>query len=136
MSYAELIAEAKAGYPVSWIPKKDKDDVLAGKLVKVDKGTTSFGPCKIAVLETEDGTKRSVWLLHEALISQFKSASPAIGDGVAIVYLGVVKSKTEGHSDYHSYRVVSDGVSEGTVDWASDDIAPTSDTPTDDDIPF
>jgi len=119
MSYADLIAEAKAGYPESWIPKK-KDEALAGKLVKVDKGNTAFGPCKIAVLETEDGTKRSVWLLHTTLVSQFEQANPSIGDIVAIVYLGQVKSKTEGHSDYHSYRVVSDGNEGGPIDWASE----------------
>lgn len=119
MSYQELIDQAKAGYPESWIPKK-KDEAIAGKLVKVDRATTTYGPCKIAVLETEDGSKRSVWLFHTALISQFESASPSIGDGVAIVYLGKVKSKEEGHSDYHSYRVATDGGGSGPIEWGSE----------------
>ena len=119
MRYQELIDEAKKGYPESWIPKKD-GDAIAGKLIKVDKATTAYGPCKIAILETENGTVFGVWLLHTTLVSQFESANPQIGDGVAVLYKGKVKSKEAGHSDYHSYRVVTDGGSNGDIEWASE----------------
>ena len=120
MSYQELIDEAKKGYPESWIPKKE-GDAIAGKLIKVDKASTAYGPCKIAILETDNGTVFGVWLLHQALVSQFESANPQIGDGVAVLYKGKVKSKEAGHSDYHSYRVVTDGSSgSGDIEWASE----------------
>ena len=119
MAYEELLEQAKKGYPESWIPKKE-GDAIAGRLVKVDRATTAYGPCKIAILETEDGNQHGVWLLHTTLVSQFDSANPQIGDAVAVLYKGKVKSKEAGHSDYHSYRVVTDGSTKGDIEWASE----------------
>lgn len=140
-NYDELVARAKAGYPESWVPEK-KDEVLTGKFVRVEMGSSAFGPAPIVVLEDENGKEWSIWCFHEALLSQFVSASPQSGDAIAVLYLGKVKAKnpTPGRSDtYHNYRVVKDGETAKAIDWQTlggKAPAKPEEEPSTDDIPF
>ena len=135
---AQLIEEAGKDYPEAWIPESEGES-LAGIFVGLDKSRTPFGDSWIVVLDV-NGTKRSVWLLHEALRSQFLQARPIEGELVAIVYRGKRKAKnpTPGRSEtYHDYRVAVDrgGGTAGEATWetiAGEEPA----TPSDDEIPY
>lgn len=109
----ELYESALAGYPEGWIPE-NKGDVIAGTFIRLEIGRTAFGPAPLVVLKTEDGTERSVWILHEALKTQFNRIRPATGDSIVVVYLGKekVKNPSPGRAkEYHNWRVTSDKVS-------------------------
>lgn len=138
-----LLDKAEAGYPESWVPE-NKGDQIAGKFLRVERGMTGFGPAPIVVLEMEDGTERSVWLLSETLRSGFGRIRPASGDNIAVLYLGKQKVKNQAPgraSEYHNFRVVSDKT---TTESSWDSIlgpaetysAPESVTPDDEDIPL
>jgi len=105
-----LADKAAAGFPETWIATKE-GDVIAGKFLRLETAATEYGIQPLIVLETEDGSERSVWLLHEALRSQFNRIRPQTGDNIAVLYLGKqkVKNKTAGRADsYHNWRVTSD----------------------------
>lgn len=104
--------KAKFEEPVleSWIPEKAGDELI-GTFVRLDKATTAFGPSWVAVLETESGDHRSVWLYHSSVMNGFKQARPTPGELVGVRYEGKkkVENPTPGKKDsYHAYRVVVD----------------------------
>lgn len=120
-AYQALIDQAKAGYPESWIPEKE-GEALAGKFLRIEMGWSEYGRAPIAIVESEDGKERSVWLFHEALRSQFATAAPQPGDSVAVLYLGKQKPKTHTPGkakEYHNYRVVKEAGEgrDNRVDW-------------------
>lgn len=133
-----LIEELGKDYPESWIPESEGDS-LVGYFVGLDKGRTSFGPAWIVVLDC-NGTNRSIWLLHEALKSQFLQAKPVSGELVAVMYRGRRKAKnpTPGKSEtYHDYRVAVDRGSGEAAEATWDAIEASSETPvTEDDLPY
>lgn len=132
-----LIEELEKDYPESWIPENEGDN-LVGVFVGLDSGRTPFGPAWIVVLDC-NGTHRSIWLLHEALRSQFLQAKPVSGELVAVSYRGRRKAKnpTPGRSDtYHDYRVAVDrGGEASAATWEA--IEGSTEAPaTEDEIPF
>jgi hypothetical protein len=102
---AELRERAERDFPETWKPS-DGDRALAGEFVRLDQGHTAYGPASIAVIRTEDGRERSLWLLHAALKAQFGRARPRAGELVVVKYEGK-KTSAAGQS-YESYRVVLD----------------------------
>lgn len=73
--------------PPSWGPRI-AGDLILGELVGLRAGATRYGPAKIAVLRRADGQERCVWLLHKVLREEFARAKPAVGNTVAIRYVG------------------------------------------------
>lgn len=106
---AALHDRAEEPLPESWQPK-DPGDELVGKFVRLDKGTTSYGPCWIVVLESikTPGVFRSVWLFHTALQNQFNKARPKAGELVLVRYEGKRKPKSGG-AEYHDWKVLTEG---------------------------
>jgi len=134
---AALIEEASKDYPESWIPE-DEGDSIAGIFSGLDKGRTSFGPAWIVVLNV-GGTMRSVWLLHEALKSQFLQAKPVEGELVAVLYRGRRKAKNPipGRSEtYHDYRVVVDRGESEEAETTWEAIEASTDDVQSDEVPF
>ena len=83
------MTENETTYPRGW-RFEDDGDRLDGRYVGIDEGTTSNGPCPIAVLEV-DGERRAVWLFHAALRLKFMeevkrraSGDLTVGERVAI----------------------------------------------------
>ena len=80
---------------------------IAGTVVRLDLAETEYGQQKIVVLDPGDGNLRSIWLLHDALLSQMKKLRPRPGDVIAVRYLG--RQKSGSGRSYHAYTVASDG---------------------------
>ena len=78
-----------------------------GRWSGLEVASTDYGPQKIVVIDPGDGNLRSIWLLHDALLSQFMKLKPQPGDVVAIRYLGKQLAAASGRS-YHAYTVSSD----------------------------
>jgi hypothetical protein len=81
-------------------------DEIAGTVVRLDMGETEYGPQKIVVVDPGDGNPRSIWLLHDALLSQMKKLKPQAGDVIAVRYLG--RQQSGSGRSYHAYTVTSD----------------------------
>jgi len=81
-------------------------DEIAGTVVRLDVADTEYGQQKIVVVDPGDGNLRSIWLLHDALLSQMRKLKPQVGDVIAVRYLG---RQTSGSGrSYHAYTVSSD----------------------------
>jgi hypothetical protein len=81
-------------------------DEIAGTVVRLDVADTEYGQQKIVVVDPGDGNLRSIWLLHDALVSQMKKLKPQPGDVIAVRYLG---RQTSGSGrSYHAYTVATD----------------------------
>lgn len=135
--YEALAARAREDRPKAWAPHKNEDDAreIVGTFVRMDYGETDYGTHGIAIIETPDGTRYGVWLLHNVLRNEFVRARPAIGDMLAIRYLGMVQGEKR---EYASYRVEIERNTPQTVDWDTIAGQTRMNVPrtSDDDIPF
>ena len=80
--YNALRDQSERDYPETWIPSTD-DPTLVGEFVWLESGTTRFGNFPIVIVKTEDGSERSVWVLHTALKSQLQAVRPKPGQLIA-----------------------------------------------------
>jgi hypothetical protein len=109
-------------------------DVFVGRFDHLEQGETEYGPAHVAVFTEpdcstmasppeipEDG-RASLWLLHDALLSQMRKVRPAKGERVAVKRLGAKQSGAG--RDYTDYVVVTDR-SELAVGWDEDSPATT-----------
>jgi hypothetical protein len=81
-------------------------DEIIGKVVRLDIASTEYGEARIVVVDPGNGELRSIWLFHDALISQMEKIRPGPGDVIAVRYHGLVMG-TNGRK-YHNYSVSSD----------------------------
>jgi hypothetical protein len=81
-------------------------DEIAGTVVRLDVADTEYGPQRIVVVDPGDGALRSIWLLHDALLSQMKKLKPQPGDVIAVRYLG--RQQSGNGRSYHAYTVATD----------------------------
>jgi len=115
---AALHDRADEPLPESWQPTGPGDEIV-GKFTRLDKGTTSYGPCWIVVLESikQPGNYRSVWLFHTALQNQFNKARPQQGELILVRYEGKRKPKAGG-AEYHDWKVLTEGAGQhGGFSW-------------------
>lgn len=99
----DLREQAEHEYPTSWVPEAAGDEI-GGELVRYERGTTRRGEEHwIAVLRAPDESERSVWLLHTALLGQFKDKRPKPGEAVLIRFEG--KRESAAGVSYAAYRV-------------------------------
>jgi hypothetical protein len=110
----DLLAEVEdraAHPPVLWDPedKLDRDDAITDKSVsgiveEIDERESGFGPYRTTVLRRRDGSRVQVaWM---GTVLENRSKNLAVGDAVAVSYLGRVQPREEGYSAYASYDVV------------------------------
>ncbi len=101
-------ARAKLDQPRAETFKFSKaGDEIAGIVARLDVADTDYGQQKIVVVDPGDGNLRSIWLLHDALLSQMEKLRPQPGDVIAVRYLGKQQAAASGRS-YHAYTVTSD----------------------------
>lgn len=82
-----------------WRPSPD--DVVEGTVVEVDERTGEYGSYPVVVLEVGDGAEVAVHGFHCVLKNELAKLRPAVGDRLAVKYLG----KPDGKS-YELYKVV------------------------------
>lgn len=103
-----------AGYPDSWIPAPG--DSIVGVLVRTTVGhMRENGQTRIAVLAVE-GKEVSVWLHREGLRAKLEESGAAIGETIAIRYLGPPEPGS--HSKAHRYQLDVDRPAGTAVDWS------------------
>ena len=85
----------------TWHP--EVGDVIVGRLVTYDQGSTKFGECRIAVLQEEpaDGLCE-VWLGHAVLKNEFERQQPRVGERVGI------KRLADSDKGYKRYKLLID----------------------------
>lgn len=151
----QMLGELEEEYPPSWNFKEDGEGAtVMGKVVAMRIATFNKDgeqqQQRIAVVQSPNGDKQTVWLTR-VLSSQFQRESAAIGDAVAIKYLGM-RAPEGGGNEYHDFKVIVRKPEGTAVDWSSPGEAParrSTDTPAgassgadadfqgaDDDIPF
>jgi hypothetical protein len=132
--YEALAKRAQEDRPKPWAPhmKDSTDDAtIVGRFVRMDMGRTNYGPNGIVILELPDGSRRSVWLLHQVLRNEFARQRPNKGDIVAVSYLGT----TEGDDfTYTNWRVEVESDQAQDIDWSK--IAVNDSRDDDDTIPY
>lgn len=127
-------------YAKAWIPET-KGDTIVGTMLRLEQGTTSFGPAPVVIIAEEGtGEERAIWLFTEAIRSGFNRARPAVGERVAVRYLGKqkVKNQTPGRAnEYHNFKVAVDRPDGTQVDWAGAlNVPAAADVIDEDDAPF
>ena len=110
-------------------------DAVEGRFLRLESGPTKLGERPIAILDV-DGAERSLWLLEQALRSQFREKQPKPGELVRIVK-GAAKKTSAGGFGYWPCRVHTPERDE-SIGWDSpllagddDDATPKSDLPDD-----
>jgi len=141
---SNLAAQLDRRHAESWIPD-EPGDTIEGEFVRLDRGTTEYGAAAIAVIRTDDGSERAVWLLHAVLKQELGRVRPEPGERLAIRFDGR-KTSTRGHS-YAAYSVAVDR-EESAPSWEDIDDEPvprggeaaavgaSSNGQADDDLPF
>lgn len=90
-----------------------------GKLLRYDRAPTRDGDeVDIAVMEI-DGQPRSVWLLHQALRSQFARHKPVVGEVLRVANRGKKESASSGRQYWDWAVEVEREETEYTPDWSS-----------------
>ena len=85
----------------TWHP--EVGDVIVGRLVTYDQGSTKFGECRIAVLQEEPTDELcEVWLGHAVLKNEFERQQPTVGERVGIRRLA------DSDKGYKRYKLLID----------------------------
>lgn len=101
-----------------WNPSEG--DTLIGTILDIKASRENeYGIYPIVTLATEQGNV-AVHAFHELLKNGLMEARPAVGERIAIAYLGERQSKANDDRTYHNYSVVVDRPSDDTSDsWDS-----------------
>lgn len=100
--YDELEERVSREFAEAWIPTPEVP-TITGTFVRLDQAATNYGPCRVVVLRTKDGSEKAVWLFHTALKAAFAREKPKAGDLVAVRWLG--KRQGSAGQTYDGYRV-------------------------------
>jgi hypothetical protein len=111
----DLLAEVEdraANPPKLWDPEgrltgrddTTTDESVSGIVEEIDERESGFGPYKATVLRRRDGSRVSVAWFGTVLETRAKNL--AIGDAVALTFLGRAQPREEGYSEYANYDVV------------------------------
>ena len=84
----ERLEKAEAGHAPAW--KKDEHPFLAGGLDRYTafKGSSTAGPCRVAVIDDEDLGLTSVYIRNAMLVELFSEKRPRPGEWVTLRFLG------------------------------------------------
>lgn len=130
--WQELEEQVAKDFPKAWIWDED-GEMLKGIFLRLERGMTrDYGPAYIAIVKTEDGSERSLFLFHTALKTQFVNLKPPTGSMI-VVKRGKKRESRSGMK-YYDFRVATDTQNQ-SISW--DEIANSDPVPADaDDIPF
>jgi hypothetical protein len=106
----------------AWRP--ESGDLITGSIVGFRSYEhPEYGKSPVVVLDTKDGF-RSVYLIHQTLLTNLTELAPQAGETITIAYQGKVESnkrkRTDGSpQDYHAYAVTKGSEIKG-----ADEVAP------------
>jgi hypothetical protein len=130
------VEDRAANPPKLWDPesKLDRDDVIrdasvSGIIEELDVRESGYGPYKTTVLRRRDGSRVQVAWFGTVLESRSKNL--AVGDAVALTFLGREKPRDPTLAEYANYDVVRRSPAAGPRPVDVDDTPPL----TDDDAP-
>ena len=96
----ELQADTAGRHDLAmWNPQPG--DIITGRLAGYVSRQTKRGPARIAVIDTDDGERRGVWVTSTVLKGHFEQEAPRPGDRLGIKYGG--RHETKG---YHLFSFV------------------------------
>lgn len=116
---SDFASSLDTGMAQAWRPDQGGDDnpnPLIGTFLEMTSATTAFGPAWVMTVRLEDGSERSVWLIHTVLRNELARAKPKPGERIGVKYLG--KQHVEGGQDYVGYRVKVDRPLGEAFDWS------------------
>ena len=104
----------------AWRPDQEDADILIGKIVSIDVGTSDFDPYPLLVIEQDDGEEKAVHAFHTVLKNELLKQKPQIGERIGIKYLGEVATKPGSKfKSFIGYRVKVERAAGATFDWGS-----------------
>ena len=117
MSTKDFAHSLDQGFPEAWRPDQggeNNPNPLIGVFKEMNSASTAYGPCWVMTIELEDGTERTVWLIHTVLRNELARARPEPGERIGIKYMG---KQGEGQTAYVGYRVKVDRPQGRAFDW-------------------
>lgn len=112
----DAVERAKKGYAEAWIPENE-GDLIAGIVVEISSMVNKFDdkPYPIVTVRPKNGVDRAIHALGTVLHNEIVKQKPAVGDALAVVYLG----EAEGDAGSYKRFRVTVGRPEGTtIDWS------------------
>ncbi len=81
--FRRALEEDEGEFAEAWLPKPG--EMLVGTLARYERGSTSYGPCAIAIVEDETSGKQwGLWILHEVLKQEFTDLRPVPGERIGV----------------------------------------------------
>ena len=128
----ERLEKAEAGHAPAW--KKAENPTLAGGLDRYTafKGSSTAGPCRVAVIDDEKIGMTSVYIRNDMLVELFNEKRPRPGEWVALRFLGMPEGS---RMNYYGLEVDRDATNEQPAVPESFDV-PDQDNDGEADVPF
>jgi hypothetical protein len=99
-----LLDRLNAQYAPGWRP--NPGDAIAGTVVALAERVASASSAyPVVTLRQEDGEPVALHAFHTVLRHELKAHNPAVGDTLAVKYLGT-RQGARPYRPYHAYRVV------------------------------
>jgi hypothetical protein len=118
---ADIADRVDREYAAPWRP--EAGDKLVGLVTELSQREGAYGTYPIVTVRGADGRELAFHAFHQVAQNELARAKPAIGERVAVKYLGM---KDGAGGGYHAYRVAVDRV-EPALNW--DAYADPDDTP-------
>jgi len=115
---SQLEERLESGLPSAWRPDKEDPDILIGKVVSIEQGTSEYEPYPLVVVEQDDGTEKAVHGFHTVLKNELIRQKPQPGERIGIKYLGEQATKPGSKfKSFIGYRVKVDR-DQAEFDWS------------------
>ena len=103
-------------YAEAWRPAPGEK--LIGRVVEIGMRNGEFGGYPILTVKRDDGVELALHAFHTVATNELAAAKPQVGEQIAILYRGPLKS-ADGKSSYHGYKVVMPERPAPTFSWAA-----------------
>jgi hypothetical protein len=115
---SQLEDRLESGLPSAWRPDKEDPDILIGKVVSIEQGTSDYEPYPLIVIEQDDGEEKAVHGFHTVLKNELIRQKPQPGERIGIKYLGEQPTKPGSKfKSFIGYRVKVDR-QQAEFDWS------------------
>ena len=115
---SQLEDRLESGLPSAWRPDKEDPDILIGKVVSIEQGTSEYEPYPLVVIEQDDGEEKAVHGFHTVLKNELIRQRPQPGERIGIKYLGEQPTKPGSKfKSFIGYRVKVDRA-QAEFDWS------------------
>lgn len=108
----------ESGLPSAWRPDQEDADLLIGKVVDIQVGTSDYDPYPLLVVQSDDGSEKAIHGFHTVLRNELMRQKPQIGERIGIKYLGEQATKPGSKfKSFIGYRVKVEREL-GSFDWS------------------